>query len=54
MLNWALSMFIIALLAASLGFTGIALAFAAVARILFYAFLALFLLMLLVGVIRRA
>ena len=43
MLNWALMFFIVALLAAVFGFTGIALAAAGVAKILFFLFLVLFL-----------
>lgn len=54
MLRWAIAFFIIALLAAVLGFTGIALAAAGIAKILFYIFLILFLISLLGGLMRRA
>jgi uncharacterized membrane protein YtjA (UPF0391 family) len=53
MLNWALMFFIVALLAALFGFTGIALAAAGVAKILFYLFLVLFLVSLIAGLARR-
>ena len=43
MLRWALGFFIIALIAGVLGFTGIAIAAAGMARILFFIFLILFL-----------
>ena len=42
MLGWALTFFIVALVAAALGFGGIASASAGVAQILFFVFLALF------------
>jgi uncharacterized membrane protein YtjA (UPF0391 family) len=47
MLNWALGFFIIALIAAVLGFTGIVVAAAGIAKILFFIFLVLFLVSLL-------
>ena len=53
MLRWALIFFVVALLAAVLGFTGIAVAAAGVAKILFFLFVALFLLTLLGHVARR-
>ena len=53
MLRWALSFFVVALVAAVLGFTGIALAAAGVAKVLFYIFLILFALSLLGHVARR-
>lgn len=53
MLNWALTFFIVALIAALLGFTDIAAAAAGVAKVLFYIFLVLFLASLLFGVVRR-
>jgi uncharacterized membrane protein YtjA (UPF0391 family) len=53
MLNWALMFFLVALLAAVFGFTGIALAAAGVAKILFFLFLVLFLVSLLAHVVRR-
>lgn len=54
MLRWAIAFFIIALLAAVLGFTGIAMAAAGVAKILFYIFVVLFLFSLVGGLMRRA
>lgn len=53
MLNWALLFFVIALLAAVLGFTGVAVAAAGLAKILFYIFLVLFLVSLLSSALRR-
>ena len=53
MLRWALIFFTVALLAAVLGFTGIAVAAAGVAKILFFLFVALFLITLLGHVARR-
>ena len=53
MLNWALAFFLIAILAAILGFTGVAVAFAGMAKILFFVFLIVFLVALAMGV-RRA
>jgi len=53
MLRWAVIFFIVALLAAVLGFTGIALAAAGIANILFYVFVILFALTLLSHVARR-
>jgi uncharacterized membrane protein YtjA (UPF0391 family) len=49
MLRWALIFFIVAIVAAIFGFTGIAVASAEVAKILFYIFLVLFLLALILG-----
>jgi uncharacterized membrane protein YtjA (UPF0391 family) len=40
-LRWALAFFIVALVAALLGFTGIAVAAAGIAKIIFYLFFAL-------------
>lgn len=54
MLRWALTFFIVALVAALLGFTGIAVAAAGIAKILFYIFLILFLVTLLGHLLRRA
>jgi uncharacterized membrane protein YtjA (UPF0391 family) len=54
MLNWALAFFLIAILAAVLGFTGVSIAAAGVAKILFYLFLVLFLVSLITGLSRRA
>lgn len=53
MLRWALAFFVIALVAALLGFGGIAVAAAGIAKVLFYVFLILFLVALLGGVLRR-
>ena len=53
MLNWALMFFVVALLAAIFGFTGIAVAAAGVAKILFYLFLVLFLISLIGGLAKR-
>ena len=53
MLRWAAIFFLVALLAAVLGFTGIALAAAGIAKILFYVFVILFALTLLSHVARR-
>jgi len=54
MLRWALTFFVVALIAALLGFTGIALAAAGIAKILFYLFLILFLVTLVGHLLRRA
>jgi uncharacterized membrane protein YtjA (UPF0391 family) len=54
MLRWALGFFIVALVAALLGFTGIALAAAGIAKILFYLFLILFLVTLVGHLLRKA
>ena len=54
MLRWALGFFIIALIAAVLGFGGIAVAAAGIAKILFFIFLVLFLVALVSGLTRRA
>jgi uncharacterized membrane protein YtjA (UPF0391 family) len=53
MLRWALLFFVVALVAAVLGFTGIALASAGIAKALFYVFVILFVLSLLGHVARR-
>jgi uncharacterized membrane protein YtjA (UPF0391 family) len=53
MLRWAVAFFIIALVAAVLGFGGIAAAAAGIAKVLFYIFLILFLVALLGGLARR-
>jgi uncharacterized membrane protein YtjA (UPF0391 family) len=42
MLRWALAFFIVALVAALLGFTGVAVAAAGIAEMLFFIFLILF------------
>jgi uncharacterized membrane protein YtjA (UPF0391 family) len=51
MLKWALIFFIISLVAGVFGFTGIASGAAAVAKILFYVAVALFLVFLVLGLI---
>jgi len=53
MLRWALIFFVVALLAAVLGFTGIAVAAAGIAKVLFFLFVILFLITLLGHVARR-
>jgi uncharacterized membrane protein YtjA (UPF0391 family) len=54
MLRWSLGFFIVALLAALLGFTGISVAAAGIAKILFYLFLILFLVTLMGHLLRRS
>ena len=54
MLGWALAFLVIALLAAVLGFTGLAVASAGIAKILFFVFLVIFLVTLITGFARRA
>jgi uncharacterized membrane protein YtjA (UPF0391 family) len=53
MLYYALVFFLIALLAAIMGFGGVAIAFAGIAKILFFLFLVLFLVSLVMHVGRR-
>jgi len=53
LLRWALGFFIVALVAAVLGFGGTAVAAAGIAKIIFYLFLAFFLLALLGHLFRR-
>jgi uncharacterized membrane protein YtjA (UPF0391 family) len=53
MLNWALTFLVVALLAAVFGFTGIAVASAGIAKILFYLFVVLFVVSLIAGLARR-
>lgn len=53
MLRWALIFFVVALVAAIFGFTGIALAAAGIAKVLFFIFVILFALSLLGHVARR-
>jgi uncharacterized membrane protein YtjA (UPF0391 family) len=53
MLYWAAVFFVIALVAALLGFAGIATAAAGVAKLLFYVFLVIFLVTLVMGLGRR-
>ena len=49
MLYWAIIFFVISLIAALFGFTGIAIAFAGIAKILFFVFIVLFVLTLIFG-----
>jgi len=53
MLRWALGFFVIALVAALLGFTGLAVASAGIAKIIFFIFLILFVVSLLGHLFRR-
>ncbi len=52
MLNWALTFFVLALIAAVLGFGGIAAGAASIGKILFFLFLVLFAVSLIVNVSR--
>jgi uncharacterized membrane protein YtjA (UPF0391 family) len=54
MLQYAAIFFVIALIAAVFGFTGIAVGAAEIAKVLFFIFLALFVISLLVGMFRRS
>lgn len=51
MLRWALTFFIIAIIAALFGFGGLAATASGIAQILFYIFIALFLISLLMGLL---
>lgn len=53
MLRWAVIFFVIALIAALFGFTGIYAGAAEIAKILFFIFLAIFVISLIVGLLRR-
>jgi uncharacterized membrane protein YtjA (UPF0391 family) len=53
MLYWALVFFVIALIAAVFGFTGIAVAAAGIAKILFFIFVVLFIVSLIFGMRSR-
>ena len=53
LLKWALIMLVVSLVAALFGFTGLAAASADVARILFYVFLVIFLVLLVFGLMAR-
>jgi uncharacterized membrane protein YtjA (UPF0391 family) len=53
MLYWSLVFLIVALVAAVLGFTQIAVGAASIAKILFFVFLVMFLVSLVVGLARR-
>jgi uncharacterized membrane protein YtjA (UPF0391 family) len=52
MLSWAFTFFVIALIAALFGFGGIAAGAAGIAKVLFFIFVALFVVSLVVGTIR--
>ena len=54
MLGWALTFLVVALIAAALGFGGIAGASAGIAQILFYIFIALFLIAMIARTVRGA
>jgi len=54
MLYWALTFFIVSILAGVLGFTGISAAIAGAAQILFFVFIGLFVLSILLHVARSA
>ena len=53
MLHYALVFFVIALIAALLGFSGIAAGAVEIAKILFFVFVLLFLVSLIIGLVRR-
>jgi uncharacterized membrane protein YtjA (UPF0391 family) len=53
MLSWALAFLVIAMIAAILGFGGIAWAGIEIAKVLFFVFLVLFVLSLVTGMVRR-
>lgn len=53
MLSWALTFLIIAIIAAVFGFTGIYVAAASIAKVLFFVFLVLFVVSLLAGGMAR-
>lgn len=53
MLSWALAFFVIAIIAAIFGFTGIAVGAAEIAKILFVVFVVLFLVSLVAGLLSR-
>ena len=53
MLYWAAVFFVVALIAALFGFTGIAVAAAEIAKILFFIFVVLFVISLVAGLFRR-
>jgi uncharacterized membrane protein YtjA (UPF0391 family) len=54
MLQYAAVFFVVALIAAVFGFTGIAVGAAEIAKILFFIFLVLFVISLVVGMFRRS
>lgn len=51
LLKWALIFFVVALIAAAFGFTGIAAGAESIAKILFYLFLGIFIVLLIAGII---
>lgn len=51
LLKWAAIFFVIALIAAAFGFTGIAAGAASIAKVLFYLFLGIFLVFLIAGIV---
>ncbi len=51
LLTWAFIFFVVALVAAAFGFTGIAAGAASIAKILFYLFLGIFVVLLIAGII---
>ena len=53
MLNWALSFLVLALIAAALGFTGIAGASPGIAQILFFVFIVLFAVTMIARTVRK-
>lgn len=53
MLGWALTFFVLALIAAALGFGGVAGTLAGIAEILFFVFLVLFVVALISGLVGR-
>jgi len=54
MLRWALIFLVVALLAGVLGFAGIMVAAAGIAKLLFYLFVVLFVISLFMGLLTRA
>jgi uncharacterized membrane protein YtjA (UPF0391 family) len=52
-LNWAITFFLIAVVAALVGFSGVAAGAATVAKIIFALFLTLFVAFLVIGLMRR-
>jgi len=53
MLSWAVIFLVIALVAARFGFTGIAVAAAGIAKVLFFIFLVVFIVALIMGLMQR-
>lgn len=53
MLSWSIAFFVIAIIAALFGFTGIAANAVSIARVLFFIFIVLFLISLLFGLVGR-